>query len=328
MIKRTLLLACMAFLVLAGGAQAQGSVTMDGITYMVNTTTQTASVIGYEGNPVDVAISATVEYGGTDYPVTAIGSSAFSWCASLQSIALPEGMQAIDASAFWACASLRSIDLPEGVQTIGFNAFSDCYALQSVTLPEGVQTIGNSAFHECTALQSIDIPQGVTVIDNDAFGYCTSLQSVTFPDGLQSIGNGAFYNCAALQSVTALAATPPAIDVKTFDENTYKHAALHVPSDAVEGYQAAEYWNQFLHIEGSLPPVSIEDVATDASPATYANGILTTESPASITVYAQNGAQVRHAAAATTLDLNGLPRGLYIICVAQGGERQVMKVVR
>ena len=568
MMKQTLLPACAAFLLLAGGAQAQ-TVTVDGIVYSITDyATRTAQAVGYEGAPVDVAIPATVEINGADYAVTSVGGfsycaslqsitlpeglqsigiyafsqcaalrsvtlpeglqtidrEAFSYCAALQSINFPEGLQTIGQEAFKYCAALQSIDLPEGLQTIDRSTFNSCTALQNVILPEGLQTIGDDAFYECTSLQSIDIPQGVTGMGPYAFMYCTSLQSVALPDGLQNIGDGAFYGCDALQSVTALGATPPAIEVQTFGKDAYTRTALHVPegaeeayraadywgwfwnaahdgitygihgngqnaialhadenitaanipatanidgaeypvtaignrafqscaalqsatfpeglqsigdmafysctalqsidlpeglqtigesafaycdalqsailpeglqtigyfafesceslenvtlpstlqniharafyecpltdvhayaatppaiyndsfdsftnitatlhvpSDAVASYQAADGWKLFQHIVGDLPPTAISSVATDASLAIYANGILTTESPASITVYAQNGAVVRHATDATSLPLAGLPRGIYIISIAQDGQQQVMKV--
>ena len=214
------------------------------------------------------------------------------------------------------------------VDVIGIGAFRGCRNLQTVDIPQGVTHIGYQAFQYCP-FQSINIPEGVAEIGLYAFGACPTLQSVTIPSTLQRIAIGAF-DATYVEDVYSYAATPPAVyegfTYNPFDEMTLYSGTLHVPANAVDDYQAAEYWKEFLNIEGDLPPVSIEDVATGASLATYANGILTTESPATITVYAQNGARVRHAADATSLSLSSLPRGMYIICVEQGGERQVMKV--
>ena len=131
-----------------------------------------------------------------------------------------------------------------------------------------------------------------------------------------------------LADVYSYAAVPPAISADTFDEAVYAEAALHVPSDAVEGYRAAECWKEFLHIEGSLPPVSIGSVATGASLARYAGGVVTASGLADITVHDASGAQVRHAEGVASLSLEGLPRGIYIISIEQGGQRQVLKVAR
>ena len=347
MIKRTLLLACAALLLLAGGAHAQ-TVTLDGITYTVNADGQTVSVTGAEGSIAAAVVPATVNINGKDCPVTAIGSAAFSGCTSLASIALPEGLQTINGYAFYGCTSLESIALPEGLQTINGSTFEGCTALASIDLPEGLETIGSYAFAACTALASIALPEGLQSIGEYAFRNCTSLESIALPEGLQTINGGTFDGCTALQSVDlpstmleiasgvfedadlrdvySRAVTPPSIYDDTFSQSTYRLATLYVPAEAVENYRSAMGWVLFDHIEGDLPPVSIGNVATDESIAYYANGILTISGVADITVYAQSGAQVRHAAGVTTLPLESLPCGIYIICVAQGRQRQVMKV--
>ena len=276
----------------------------DGITYGIHGNGQNAIALHADENITAANIPATANIDGAEYPVTAIGKGAFAVCTALQSATFPEGLQTIGESAFKGCTALQNATLPEGLQTIGDYAFAYCDALQSTILPEGLQTIGYFAFESCE-----------------------SLENVTLPSTLQNIHARAFYGCP-LTDVHAYAATPPAIYNDSFDSFTNITATLHVPSDAVGSYQAAEGWKLFQHIVGDLPSTAISSVAADASLATYANGILTTESPASITVYAQSGARVRHAADATSLSLAGLPSGLYIICIEMEGQRQVMKVVR
>ena len=277
--KRILLLSCLALLAAAGRTQAQ-SVNINDIEYTVNDDGQTASVTGYTGEPVDVALPATVDIEGTDYAVTRIAYRAFSGCTTLQNVTLPEGLQSINQWAFENCSSLQSITFPEGLQTIGYEAFFDCLVLQSVALPSTLQNIKEGAF-----------------------------------------------DCCLLEDITSLATIPPAIYEDSFDTDTYITATLHVPSDAVDDYQAAEYWKNFQHIVGDLPPVPIEDVASDASPVRYADGVITTSDAAAITVYAQSGAVVRHAEDATSLSLEGLLRGIYIICIEMDGQQQTMKAV-
>ena len=66
------------------------------------------------------------------YPVTTIGASAFSWCGSLTSITIPDGVTTIGADAFSACYSLTSITIPDGVTTIGADAFYGCESLTDI----------------------------------------------------------------------------------------------------------------------------------------------------------------------------------------------------
>ncbi len=95
-------------------------------------------------------------------------------------------------------------------------------------------------------------------------------------------------------------------------------------------YRTAEGWKNFLHIAGDaeeMVSISAPD-ASDAPIAACVDGVVTTSIPAAITVYAQSGAQVRHAEAASSLSLEGLPGGIYIINVKQGGQCQALKVVK
>ena len=256
-----------------------------------------------------------------------ISDYAFNNCTSLASATFPEGLQTIGDYAFNGCTSLSSVTLLEGLHSIGSNAFRECTSLASVTFPEGLQTIGEYAFYDCAALESATFLEGLQSIGESAFFRCAALASATFPEGLQYIGGWAFYDCP-LADVYCHAAVPPSIETDTFDERTYAEAMLHMPSDALGDYQVAEGWKLFQHILGDLPSTAIGSVAADAPIARYADGILTTTAPADITVYAQSGAQVRHAAHCTSLSLAGLPGGIYIIGIEQGGQRQVLKVAR
>ena len=361
---------------------------IDGMLYRIDFSAQRASVTDAETGITTATVLATVEYDGTEYPVISIGFQAFSGCSALQSVTLPEGLQTIGDYAFYNCPLTDITCNAVTPPAISFSTFDEntdatatlhvpaeaWAAYQAATYWEslirypqidGIEYYIDFAAQEASVsdadenittaniLASVEhdgTEYPVIAIDNEAFASCRSLQSVTLPEGLQTIGERAFYNCTALQSIDlpstmleigsgafenaglrdvySRAVTPPSIYDDTFSQSTYRLATLHVPAEAVENYRSAMGWVLFDHIESSLPPVSIEEMATDASLATYAGGILTTESPASITVYAQNGAVVRHAADATTLSLENLPNGLYIICIAQNSQRQVLKVVR
>ena len=315
-----------AYRVAEGWELFYASILENGIIYVAHSDEQSATVFSADLGITAAHIPVMVNINGKGYPVTTIGKKAFYQCDVLQSVTFSETLQSIGEFAFGCCFSLQSVVLPEGLQTIDEGTFIDCNELQSVTFSETLQSIGEWAFAGCFSLQSVTLPEGLQSIGNCAFLNCSSLQNIALPSTLQRIMMAAFSGCP-LTDVYCHASTPPAIEEDTFDVSTYTEATLHVPSDVANLYRSAEYWKQFQHIEGDLPSTAISSVATDASLAIYANGILTTESPAAITVYAQNGAVVRHAADATSLSLAGLPRGIYIICVAQGGQRQVMKVI-
>ena len=286
--------------------------------------------------------------------VTHIRVWAFYGCTSLKSVAMPDALQMIDNMAFEYCTSLESIVIPDGVTSIGSyafagcsslasvsfltsslesistsGAFSDCISLSSIVLPEGLKTIGVATFMGCSSLASVVLPSTLTTVRASAFRDCPALASMILPASLQSMENSAF-DGTGLKDVYSLSAVPPAISDNTFGASVYRAATLHVPADAVADYRDAMGWLLFDNIAGDAEEmVSISAIdASEASIAAYADGVITTATPATINVYAQSGARVMHAADATMLSLESLPRGIYIINVEAGTERQVMKIAR
>ena len=100
---------------------------VDGIYYNSYGTKATVTSCPYPNKYTgDVAIPASVTYGGTTYSVTTIGE----W-------------------AFYNCSDLTSIDIPNPVTSIGSYAFYGCSGLTSITIPNSVTNIGNYAFFYC-----------------------------------------------------------------------------------------------------------------------------------------------------------------------------------
>ena len=153
-----------------------------------------------------LTIPATIE----GKAVTSIGEKAFTGCASLTSITIPDSVNSIGNAVFAGCSSLRSITIGDGVTGIGDSAFYACTSLTSITIPDSVTSIGDSAFHACTSLTSITIPEGVTYIARGAFFQCTSLTSIMIGNGITSISNYAFVSCTSLTAVTFLGDAPKA----------------------------------------------------------------------------------------------------------------------
>ena len=130
-----------------------------------------------------------------------IGNYAFSGCASLTSIEIPNGLTSIGNYAFYGCKALTSIVIPNSVTSIGNYAFYNCKLLTGIEISNGVTSIGNYAFYGCASLTSIEIPNSVTSIGNSAFYNCTALTSIVIPNSITSISDYTFYGCASLTSI-------------------------------------------------------------------------------------------------------------------------------
>ena len=180
------------------------STEVDGINYNFDAETHQATVIAkssgmYSG---EIVIPESVEYGGTTYSVTSIGSSAFEECSGLSSVTIPNSVTSIGEWAFFSCSGLTSVTIPNSVTSIGNYAFNNCSGLTSATIPNSVTSIGIAAFAYCTDLTLVTIPNSVTSIGDNAFEGCSGLTSVTIPNSVTSIGNYAFLFCSGLTSVT------------------------------------------------------------------------------------------------------------------------------
>ena len=138
--------------------------------------------------------------------VTSIGSSAFSFCCSLTSVAIPSSVMSIGSYAFGGSYGLSSVTVDEGNGV--YDSRNNCNAIietatntiimgcLNTVIPESVTSIGDNVFSGCTGLMSVTIPSSVTSIGNSAFSGCSNLLSINLPPNLEFIGRSAFSGCA------------------------------------------------------------------------------------------------------------------------------------
>ena len=79
----------------------------------------------------------------------------------VKNILIGSGVTAVPEDAFSGCADLVAVVLPDTVVSIGNRAFANAFSLGEITLPPGLQGIGDSAFMNCGNLGKV-VMQGTT----------------------------------------------------------------------------------------------------------------------------------------------------------------------
>ena len=186
----------------------------------------------------DLAISIGEIELSTD--VKNIGGSAFSGCADVESIVIPDSVGSIGSGAFFNCTALKRIKMPisasinfdtsynnresfdgcSSIEEVIFTAgrdgmpgngadksyhqlFSGSRAtLKSIRFEEGIKTIPEDICYWCGALTSVYLPSTLTSIGRRAFIGCANLNNITIPDSVTEIGEKAFAECKSVKSLT------------------------------------------------------------------------------------------------------------------------------
>jgi len=182
------------------------------------TSTYFGHIFGGGNEYVPASLKTVIITGGNSIP-----ASAFSNCAGLTNITIPNSVKSIEEYAFVG-TSLTSVIIPNEVESIGLAAFQGCTSLTGITIPDSVTSIGQNAFYDTVWLDNqpnglvyagkvaytyqgampantrITLLAGTKGIADWAFGsdYSTSLIEITIPDSVTSIGAGAFSGCTNL----------------------------------------------------------------------------------------------------------------------------------
>ncbi|MDE6409419.1 MAG: leucine-rich repeat protein [Muribaculaceae bacterium] len=137
----------------------------------------TAEGIEYEikdGNDVEITkavfdelteltIPNTISYGGKEFSIVGISSSAFKGNTNLQSLIILDKPFEISDYAFKDCSNLQKIHLPSGLRSIGTETFMNCKSLREISIPVACMSIGNNAF-KGSSLSSVIIEEAETPI--------------------------------------------------------------------------------------------------------------------------------------------------------------------
>ncbi len=227
-------------------------------TYEVHANGRTASITDYRGSETSITIPSVIDgYTVKDIKkisakkanvsniyisdgIISFGNNAFLNMPYLQTVRLPNTLEAISSGAFRKCTLLNNVVIPPSVKVIHSKAFSGCTSLTDISVPKDVQ-IFSAAFADCTALEQIDISnasskqfgagvfRGCTNLKNvklpesslwvgaETFYQCTSLKSIDVPKQVKYIGPGAFQDCPSLTSIK-LPSTLESIGSRAFEK--------------------------------------------------------------------------------------------------------------
>lgn len=133
--------------------------------------------------------------------VTSIGHSAFSYCQSIKSVTISEGIETIDHYAFKFCMNLNEIKIPNSVTRIKSFAFEGCQSLTDIKLPEKIKAIEYNTFSLCSNLENVSLPNGLETIGENAFS-SEKLNSIYIPESVYDIQSCAFAFCTNLEKIT------------------------------------------------------------------------------------------------------------------------------
>ena len=182
-----------------------------------------------------VNIPETVMYDGKVYDVNGIFIAAFKGCCNLDSVIMPNSLDAIEKYAFYGCTNLTGICFPEEIKWIGGYAFYGCTKLKKVELPKGLFMLDQGAFNSCINLQYVIIPKGITLMSGDVFSGCEQMEKIIImsstPIRIMNNGTGIYYEHIHFKGVSRTKCT------------------IYVPENSIAEYKNADVWNTFQNIE-------------------------------------------------------------------------------
>lgn len=113
---------------------------------------------------------------------------------NIQSVKMPNTIEAISECTFMDCFNLTSVVLSENLKSIPEGAFSGCRNLSSIKIPGSVISISKGAFARCNNLTSIELSEGLEYINEEAFTEAV-LTSIVIPSSVKTIKPIAFKDC-------------------------------------------------------------------------------------------------------------------------------------
>lgn len=102
-------------------------------------------------------------------------------------VSVKNGTRVLADYAFSECAKMSSVSLPESLKSIGCESFEKCTGLTTLSCPDGLETINSWSFSECTNLKTISLNDNLTYLCS------TSFSKTAFSQNTSNWENGILY---------------------------------------------------------------------------------------------------------------------------------------
>ena len=185
----------------------------------------------------EILIPASISYNGRTISVTAIGNNAFRNCTELNSVIIPNSIITIEADAFHSCSNLSSLAIPSSVRRIESGALMGM-VLDKLIFEDGDNILSFNYYNNAARFIYLgrDLLSEV-VMTSDKLDILTISQQVK--EVPYENVNKVIY-CMSNQ--------PNQIKCK-FNNNTYLHTQLYVPTGTKDEFLVAEGWKNFFNIQ-------------------------------------------------------------------------------
>ncbi|MBK8478728.1 MAG: leucine-rich repeat protein [Opitutaceae bacterium] len=173
-------------------------------------------------------------------PVTAIGTQAFDWTVTMESVEIPDTVTSLGNGAFLFCMGLTSVTLPPHLSSLGDNAFFGCSGLTEVKIPAGVTSIGAGAFASASRLKSVQfLGNAPATVGDNPFGDPTAPLIVQYSAAATGFSTplwrGYLAQCGdTMAPVVRLPTSPRNYDVRTGSTVFFEVTVYGTPAPSVQ----------------------------------------------------------------------------------------------
>ena len=181
-----------------------------------------------------------------------IGEKAFSDCANLASIMIPNSVEKIGSNAFYRCNALADVN---GLIIVRDVLYGCCKPCENIEIPVGVTKIDSRAFAWDNRIRRIVIPNSVRCIGDSAFELCENLSELLISGDVEHIGKSAFSGCRALADENGLVIVQNTV----YSYCGYTEDRITIP-EGIVAIDNVAFFERDIH--SVLIPSSVESIGT------------------------------------------------------------------